>query len=79
MKTYPAFKVSDVVKVVNPDDENGNFGKYFRINGLVDCAQYGGTGYFYVVKGYFGEVSYIADELEKAPDFENSGLLIENV
>ncbi len=73
------FKTGDIVRVINPDDEHGNYGKYFRIDALVDRKQYGQTGYFYIVRGYFGECSYIGEELEKAVDFPNAGLLISNV
>jgi hypothetical protein len=74
------FKTGDIVKVINLDDENGNYGKYFRIDALVDKKQYGTgmTGYFYIVRGYFGEYSYISEELEKAIGLPNAGLLISN-
>lgn len=59
------FKEGDKVKVINSDDEHGNFEKEFIIEGIINSAPYGIIeNPFYVVKDKDGYITYIEKELQ---------------
>jgi hypothetical protein len=65
-KNDPILRNGAKVKVINQNDEHGNFGKVFRIKGTIQMNQYKGmTGICYVVDTDNGECTYRPTELKE--------------